>query len=93
MLQNIPQFKSVNEQQDAEECISAFINIFQRTQLSLGVKDLFEYETSVNLTPLEDFDGGMSETVSETQFEFKTYLENHKSELASNLVQAIGFSL
>lgn len=34
----------------------------------------------------------MSEFQSETQFEFKCYLENHAGELAMNIKQALEFS-
>jgi len=71
MIQNIPQFQDVRTQQDAEECLSGFYNIFLDTQLKEGVRSLFEFELGVQVTPLEDLDGGISETLQERQFEFK----------------------
>lgn len=66
--------------------------MFKQTNIRDGLKDLFEFETCVQVSPLEDYDGGISEMLTETQFEFKCYLENHKKEFATNINQSINFS-
>jgi len=65
MIQNIPQFKDVRTQQDAEECISGFYNIFQETNIKYGLRELFEFEMGIQITPLDMVDGAVSEVISE----------------------------
>jgi len=71
MLQNIPQFKDLNTQQDAEECFSSLYNVFVDTNLRDKVPQLFNFQTEVCLKPLNNVEGAIEEKLHENHFEFK----------------------
>jgi len=63
-----------------------------RTCIANNLADLFQFDVSVQLTPLEDYDGAMSQFVEEKQFEFKCYLESHSGEYATNIKHSLDYS-
>jgi len=68
MIENIPQFQDLKTQQDAYECFSCLYNTILRTSAKDQLAQLFEFETSIQTSPITDIEGGMSEFITEKDF-------------------------